>query len=109
DTLRRRLPEEFNLTVTVRDPDFDDCGEITNASITKATGIARILEHYGAGVEDSVGIGDSENDIPMIEYCGTGIAMGNAMEAVKQKADWVTTPILEDGIRNAFLHLGVIE
>lgn len=45
----------------------------------------------------------------MIEYCGTGIAMGNAMEAVKQKADWVTTPILEDGIRNAFLHLGVIE
>ncbi len=109
DTLRRRLPEEFNLTVTVRDPDFDDCAEITAASITKASGIEKILEHYGALVQDSVGIGDSENDIPMIEFCGTGIAMGNAMEAVKEKADWVTTPILEDGIRNAFIKVGIIE
>ena len=109
DTLRRRLPEEFNFTVTVRDPDFDDCAEITSADNTKATGIQKILEYYGASVEDSVGIGDSENDIPMIEFCGLGIAMGNAMEEVKKKADWVTTPILEDGIRNAFLHIGVIE
>ena len=45
----------------------------------------------------------------MIEYCGTGIAMGNAMEPVKEAADWVTTHILEDGIRNAFRHVGVID
>lgn len=109
DTLRKRLPEEYNLTVTVRDPDFDDCAEITAASITKATGIQRVLDYYGAAKEDSIGIGDSENDIPMIEYCGLGIAMGNAMEAVKKKADWVTTPILEDGILNAFKYAGVIE
>ena len=109
DTMRRRLPEEFNLTVTVRDPDFDDCAEITAAKNTKATGIEQVLSYYGASVEDSVGIGDSENDIPMITCCGVGIAMGNAMEAVKQKADWITTPILEDGIRNAFLKLGIIE
>lgn len=108
DTLRRRLPEELNLTVTVRDPDFDDCAEITDARNTKATGIEKVLNFYGAAVEDSVGIGDSENDIPMISYCGTGIAMGNAMEEVKEKADWVTTPILEDGIRNAFLKLEII-
>ena len=109
DTLRRMVPEEFNFTVTVRDPDFDDCAEITKAHNTKASGIQKILDHYGALVEDSIGIGDSENDIPMIEFCGLGIAMGNAMEEVKQKADWVTTPILEDGIRNAFLKAGVIE
>jgi Cof subfamily protein (haloacid dehalogenase superfamily) len=109
DALRPRVPEEFTLTVTVRDPDFDDCAEITAANITKASGIGKILEYYGASVKDSVGIGDSENDIPMIEYCGMGIAMGNAMDSVKAKADWVTTHILEDGIRNAFLHVGVIE
>ncbi|MBQ9327078.1 MAG: HAD family hydrolase [Solobacterium sp.] len=107
--LKNRLPEKYTLTVTVRDPDFDDCAEITDASITKATGIAKILEFYGADVSDAVGIGDSENDLPMLEYCGFGIAMGNAMESLKAKADWVTTPILEDGIRNAFLHIGVIE
>lgn len=109
DTLRRRIPEEFNFTVTVRDPDFDDCAEITSAANTKASGIAKILEYYNAGVEDSIGIGDSENDIPMIEYCGVGIAMGNAMDVVKEKADWVTTPILEDGIRNAFIKAEIIE
>lgn len=106
--IRNSLPEKFIMTVTVRDPQFDDCAEITNAAITKATGIQRILDHYGASREDSIGIGDSENDIPMIEYCGLGIAMGNAMEPVKKKADWITTPILEDGILNAFKHAGVI-
>ena len=79
------------------------------ASITKATGIQRILEFYGADASQAVGIGDSENDLPMIEYCGTGIAMGNAMETAKEKADWVTTDILDDGILNAFRHIGVIE
>ena len=44
----------------------------------------------------------------MIEACGTGIAMGNAFEHVKEKADFVTTDILDDGIWNAFRHIGVI-
>ena len=108
EDISKAIPEKFTMTVTVRDPDFDDCAEVTNARITKATGIARILEYYGADVSESVGIGDSENDISMIEFCGEGIAMGNAMDTVKEKADWVTTSILEDGIRNAFLHVGVI-
>ena len=107
-SLRKKLPSSFSLTVTVRDPKFDDCAEVTNALITKATGIERILEFYGVSRDLAVGIGDSENDIPMIEYCGTGIAMGNAMREVKEAADWVTTPILEDGIKNAFRHLSVI-
>ncbi len=108
EKLRQSIPDRFTLTVTVRDPEFDDCAEITNASITKATGIQRVLDYYGASIEDSIGIGDSENDIPMIRFCGVGIAMGNAMEAAKKAADWVTTPILEDGIRNAFLKYGLI-
>ncbi len=109
EQLRKRLPDIFDLTVTVRDPNFDDCAEITNASITKASGIERVLEFYGADRSESVGIGDSENDIPMINYCGTGIAMGNAMPAVRKIADWVTDPILEDGIQNAFRHLEIID
>ena len=80
EEIRSKLPEKFTITVTVRDPDFDDCAEVTDARITKATGIQRVLDYYGADVSQAVGIGDSENDIPMIEYCGTGIAMGNAME-----------------------------
>jgi hypothetical protein len=44
----------------------------------------------------------------MLKLCEIGIAMGNASENVKQAADWVTTDIDEDGIRNAFAYLGVI-
>jgi hydroxymethylpyrimidine pyrophosphatase-like HAD family hydrolase len=55
-----------------------------------------------------VGIGDSGIDIDMIEFCGIGIAMGNAEEEVKQIADWVTSDIDDDGILHAFEYVGVI-
>ena len=37
----------------------------------------------------------------MIEWCGIGIAMGNADADVKKKADWITTDVDKDGVRNA--------
>jgi Cof subfamily protein (haloacid dehalogenase superfamily) len=108
--LKDALPEGFTLTMTVRDVVWQNhCGEITNAKITKSTGISHVLDYYKAGYQDAVAIGDSGNDIPMIRDCGIGIAMGNAFEAVKNAADWVTTDILDDGIYHAFQHIGVIQ
>ncbi len=45
--------------------------------------------------------GDSENDLSMIEYAGLGIAMGNASDLVKQKADYTTDSNDEEGVANA--------
>ena len=84
---------------------FDLMCEIPPRGVTKVTGIERILEYYGATQDQAVGIGDGSNDVEMIDWCGIGIAMGNADDAVKECADWITTDVDRDGVRNALEHV----
>ena len=84
-------------------------GEITLAGVNKGSGILRYLEAAGASLEDTIAIGDSGNDIDMIDLCAVGVAMGNATDKIKSAADFVTTDVDKDGIYNAFLHLGLID
>jgi len=72
--------------------------EIMSGCVSKAGGIAVLLKHYGLRVEDALSFGDSYNDIPMLEYTGQSVAMGNAPESVKQAAKAVTLTSDEDGI-----------
>ena len=55
-----------------------------------------------------MGIGDSENDIDMLEYCEIGVAVGNAKDSVKQAADYISDDIDEDGLYNAVKHFNLI-
>lgn len=107
----RERMERFVLEVGI-DLEVVDRGkgyfEIMPAGYTKATGMRFLARQLGIPVEQTVAIGDSSNDIPMIECAAIGVAMGNATEDVKELADFVTTPVNEDGIRNALLRLGVI-
>ena len=107
ESLRKLLPSPFRLiqTLSSLEADFGDISDSTNK---KSDGILRILDYLGIPVSNSVGIGDSGNDTDMLEVCGIGIAMGNGSEEVKKIADWVTTDIDEDGMKNAFLYVGVI-
>lgn len=82
--------------------------ELTKEKNTKESGVCKIVEYVGLSNEDTIAIGDSMNDIGMIEHCNIGIAMGNGVEAVKEKADFVTKDILEDGIEYAFKKYGLI-
>ena len=52
--------------------------------------------------------GDGENDIRMLRYVGTGVAMGNAKEVVKMISDYVTADIDDDGIEKALKHFELI-
>lgn len=83
-------------------------GEITPAAVTKAAGILSILEKSGHTTSDVIAIGDSDNDIEMLQLAGRGIAMGNGNDAVKAVADYVTLPLNEDGLYHAFVHEGLI-
>jgi Cof subfamily protein (haloacid dehalogenase superfamily) len=83
-------------------------GELNNADATKATGIEQYIRHVGACREDTIAIGDSGNDLEMINYAGYSVAMGNATEQIKAAADFITTAVDKDGIHNAFLKLGLI-
>ena len=66
------------------------------------------LDYYGADYADAVVFGDAENDLSMFTDDWTKVAMGNAVDELKAKADYVTTGVDEDGIWNACVHLGLI-
>lgn len=82
--------------------------EIVPRGITKATGIQKMCEYLNIQREDTYAFGDSPNDLEMLEFVAHGVAMGNAGEVVRQAADYVTTDIMDDGIRNGLRHYGLI-
>ena len=76
----------------------------------KAFGIRKILDHFHASYEDAIVFGDALNDLSMLTEDGwIRVAMGNAAEEVKKKADYVTTSVDRDGIYNACIALGLFE
>ena len=92
-----RMPRWHNL--------FTD---LIPADSSKAVGIERILAHFGIDRNESIAFGDGANDIEMLQYVGTGIAMGNAADIVKQNSDLVTDSADDEGIWNALKKLNVI-
>lgn len=85
------------------------CVEVTSLKNNKADGIRKVLEYYGGSMEDTVAIGDSMNDIEMIQECAVGIVMGNGDERLKPYADYVTADIDEDGVYQALEHYKLFE
>ena len=83
-------------------------GDIGVKDITKANAIEHLLAHLGAERGDTIAFGDAKVDIPMLEYCGYGVAMGSGGEEIKAMADLVTDGVEEDGLYNAFVRLGLI-
>lgn len=83
-------------------------GEIQLDHINKASGIQVILNHFGADQKDTMGLGDSLNDVEMIDFCHIGVAMGDAVDYLKEAADFVTLKVMEDGIHRAFTHYNLI-
>ncbi|MBQ1877665.1 MAG: HAD family hydrolase [Erysipelotrichaceae bacterium] len=82
----------------------DIFGEIGVSKVNKGDAVRMVLDYLGVEREDSYGFGDLDPDIPMLQACGTGIAMGNASERMKQTAHYITTEVDNDGIWNAFVH-----
>lgn len=75
----------------------------------KAAGIMAYLQFDHIPRADSMAFGDGENDMEMLQFVGTGVAMGNADDLVKQHADFVTDSVDHDGIEKALIQLGILE
>lgn len=75
----------------------------------KSVGIKAIVDHFGGDYQDVVVFGDEKNDLSMFIDEWTSIAMGNAIDALKAKASYVTTNADQDGIYLACLHYGWIK
>ena len=72
--------------------------EFTAKGIDKAKAIETVLIPMGYKNSDIVAFGDGENDISMIRYAGIGVAMGNAVDKLKDLADGITLSNEDDGI-----------
>lgn len=74
----------------------------------KMVGIKKMLEIHELEREEVIAFGDGDNDADMLEFAGIGVAMGNAVDITKEKADYVTDHIDEDGLWNALKHFEII-
>jgi Cof subfamily protein (haloacid dehalogenase superfamily) len=75
---------------------------------SKAEGIKKMIERIGFKLEDVFAFGDGLNDIEMLKAVGTGVAMGNASNIVKENADMITNDVAEDGIINGLKKLKLL-
>ena len=105
DEEQRLLPPLPGCASARWHPTFCD---LTSAAADKANGIRAIARHLGIGIAETMAFGDGGNDITMLQSVGTGVAMGNALDEVKQAAHYITTDVDHDGVKNALEHFGII-
>ncbi|WP_047986194.1 Cof-type HAD-IIB family hydrolase [Ornithinibacillus californiensis] len=72
--------------------------EIVKKGINKAVGLRKIAHYYQIPEDRIIAFGDEDNDLEMIDYAGVGVAMGNAIEPLKNIAKHVTVTNEESGI-----------
>lgn len=67
-----------------------DAVMVLPSNLDKATGLLAVLEELGISADNTVGVGDAENDLAFMKVCGFSVAVANALPAIKESADWVT-------------------
>jgi Cof subfamily protein (haloacid dehalogenase superfamily) len=82
-------------------------GELYQRGISKADGVAAVIAHLGVDREDTVAIGDGQNDLEMIAYAGVGIAIEGSSPELIALADRTAAPPHREGLVTAFADLGL--
>lgn len=72
--------------------------EITNSGTDKGEALSALCNHLGIDLADTIAFGDGENDLPFLQKAGVAVAMDNACDAVKAKADIITLSNNDDGV-----------
>ncbi|MGC6768010.1 sugar-phosphatase [Enterococcus sp. LJL51] len=92
-----KIPECFKEKyTTVKSTEF--YYEILNKEASKGNALKKLAAHLNIPIEETMAIGDNENDLSMIEAAGIGVAMGNATDSVKAAAQVETASNDEDGV-----------
>jgi Cof subfamily protein (haloacid dehalogenase superfamily) len=92
----REMREGLRSEITVV-PSHPHLVEGLPAAVDKGHGLRWLAHHLGVPQREVMAIGDSDADVPMIEWAGIGVAMGNGTPAAKAAADWVAPTLQEDG------------
>lgn len=83
-------------------------GDLGVKDIDKAEAVRTLVNYLGADMADTIAFGDAKVDIPMLDCCAVGVAMGGGGAEIRAMADYVTAPVEEDGLYKAFEHLGLL-
>lgn len=86
----------------------DDFYEVVPVGYSKASGIQYLLDYLQIDYDDTYALGDSMNDLSMLEYVKYSIAMGNSDSKLFDLVSYVTKDIEEDGVYHALQHFGLI-
>jgi len=81
---------------------------VLQSDVSKSIAVQAVLDYFNLSSEEALAFGDGDNDIDMLEQVGLGVAMGNASEALKNSADYITKRSIEDGIYHALCELQII-
>ena len=103
-----QLPDELASEIRLV-PWHEHSSDVVKNGISKASGVAHVLESQNLKPINAMMFGDGPNDMEIFDYVGLKIAMGNAAPELKEKADYVTGTVEEDGIFNALEELGLVE
>ena len=105
---RQALEKDYSFVV--QDVAAHQClnGELINRQFDKGRGIRIVAEHYGIALSDTIGFGDSMNDLEMIETVGYSVCMENGSPKLKAISNLVCPAVEEDGLAWAFEKLELI-
>lgn len=98
--LRKKIPKYIESKYNVTSSNKKNI-EILPKNNEKAFGLQKLGEILGIKSNEMAVFGDNENDIDMFEYAGYGVAMGNAIDSIKEIASYITLSNNEDGIAHA--------
>ncbi|MGY3703639.1 sugar-phosphatase [Vagococcus martis] len=100
DAAIKKIPQEYydRFSIVKSAPYYL---EILDPKATKGESVKELAQYLNIKQEEVMAIGDNENDLSMIEYAGIGVAMGNALESVKNIADKITKTNDDDGVAYA--------
>lgn len=87
---------------------FDRGADLVAAGGGKGNGIRKILEYYHLDLSEAMAFGDNHNDIEMLQTVGTGVAMGNATQQLKDVADDICGDVSQDGVYRYCVQRGLI-
>ena len=97
------------LKFIVHDFSEEGCifGEIINRKFSKGSAVRLVAEALGFSIDDTIGFGDSNIDIEMIEAVGTSVCMDNGSSYLKERSDIICPAVDEDGVAWGFERLGL--
>lgn len=83
--------------------------DVVSISGSKAAGVAKVVDQLGLKPENVMVFGDGLNDSELFDYAGISVAMGISHDKIKEKADYITKTLEEDGIFDALEGFGMVE